>query len=363
MASIKPYFTYGVTASDRDLITSTTTYSGVHKRYFSSLDAEIYIGGERILDIAKIDFLYEEKKLPYYGFNSFIPSKIFVGQKLVQGTFMINFTEAGYIAKLLQEIDKSELASEYDLVGQACSKENAPLFDKQFDILVGYGGYKIASEASLNNTYLVIQGACITSYQQILDVSGEPVMETYGFIAKSIKFDGFEYPDKTKSSITFDDSEDSNNTSNKKDVQIVEKRVDNDVKELTEKCNNDENLLGLVVNVIHSLHDKDEKSHIYVDFEQQLNSDKNNKVTGSEVSLIISDNEVNIPTEYKLQYTPNTLGHYGAIVSKEDTKKIKKKLQKGAQKAVSCSISFLVLVDGEIQNRTISVGMVQGLNY
>ena len=30
---IKPYFTYGVSASDRDLITSTTTYSGVHKRY------------------------------------------------------------------------------------------------------------------------------------------------------------------------------------------------------------------------------------------------------------------------------------------------------------------------------------------
>ena len=51
---IKPYFTYGVSASDRDLITSTTTYSGVHKRYFSSLDAEIFIGGERIRFLKKI---------------------------------------------------------------------------------------------------------------------------------------------------------------------------------------------------------------------------------------------------------------------------------------------------------------------
>ena len=66
MPSIKPYFSYGKFSHDRDLITSTTTYSGVKKRYFSSLDAEIYIGGERILDIVRIDFMYEEKKLPYY---------------------------------------------------------------------------------------------------------------------------------------------------------------------------------------------------------------------------------------------------------------------------------------------------------
>ena len=77
MANIKPYFSYGKFSNDRDLITSTTTYSGAQKRYFSSLDAEIFIGGERILDIVRIDFSYEEKKMPYYGFNSFTPSKIY----------------------------------------------------------------------------------------------------------------------------------------------------------------------------------------------------------------------------------------------------------------------------------------------
>ncbi|MEG1494737.1 MAG: hypothetical protein RR406_00335 [Bacilli bacterium] len=204
----KPYFTYGASASDRDLITSTTTYSGVHKRYFSSLDAEVFAGEERLLDIVRIDFSYEEKKLPYYGFNSFVPSKIFVGQKIVQGTFVINFTEAGYMAKLLQKIDKSELSSDYDLIGQSCNNENAPLFGKQFDILVGYGGHKVASETSLNSTHMVIQGVCINGYQQILDTSGEPVMEVYSFIAKAIKFDGFKYPEKQDTPIINEDNSD-----------------------------------------------------------------------------------------------------------------------------------------------------------
>lgn len=364
MAKIKPYFSYGAFASDRDLITSTTTYSGVQKRYFSSLDAEIFIGGERILDIARIDFMYEEKKMPYYGFNSFIPSKIFVGQKIVQGTFMINFTEAGYIAKLLQRIDRSELSSDLDLIGQACSNENAPLFGLQFDILVGYGGYNVPSEASLNNTYMVIQGACINGYQQILDTSGEPVMETYSFIAKAIKFDGYKYPEKKRLDPVIEDNDNLNDNKNKKrEMQIVEKRLTTEVEELIEKCNNDSKLLGIVVHTIHSLHEKDNKSHVYVDFQKQLNSDKNNCVAGR-VSLTISDNEVNINREYILEHTPNTDGHFGVLIDKEDTAKIKKKLKKGSQKSISCSLKFDYLLDGELhQNKKVTVCMIQGLNY
>lgn len=362
MADIKPYFSYGAFASDRDLITSTTTYAGVQKRYFSSLDAEMYIGEERILDIVRIDFAYEEKKMPYYGFNSFMPSKMFVGQKLIQGTFAINFTEAGYIAKLLQKIEKSKLAKDYDLIGQTCSDENAPLFGIPFDILVGYGGHNIKSEVSLNTTYLEIQGVYVNGYQQILDTSGEPVMETYSFIAKSLAFHGFEYPKTSSSSSdTTDDISDESTTSSRS-MQIVEKRLGTEMKELIEKCNNNKDILGLVVNVIHSLHSSDNESHIYVDFEQQLNSDKNNAVSGN-VTLTISDNQVDIYTTYELKYTPNTTGHYGVRLNKQDTEKIKKKL-KGSQSTVTCALKFDYMLNGEIKsNYTTVVGMIKGLNY
>lgn len=357
---IKSYFSYGVLSNDRDLITSTTTYAGLQKRYFSSLDAEVFIGGERIVDIVRIDFSYEERKMPYYGFNSFVPSKIFVGQKLVQGTFAINFTEAGYIAKVLQNVEKSSLAGEHDLIGQACSPENAPLFGQQFDILVGYGGYNISNEASLNNTYLLIQGVSINGYQQILDVSGEPVLETYSFIAKAIQFNGVEYPSYTAT----DAQEDSTNAQSNRVMMLVEKHDSTNVKDLIEKCNNNKNILGFMINVIHSLHsDKDAtgESHIYVDFEEQFNTDSNNKLEG-EVSLTISDNKIDLSKTYNLTYTPNTKGHYGVRISKEDTQKIEKVLR--ANNSILCALKFKYVLEGESKtNHSTIVFMRRGLNY
>ena len=213
---MKSYFKYGQTASKRDLITSTTNYSNVTKRYFSSLDAEIFIGGERILDIKRIDFTYEEKKLPIYGFNSFIPSKIFVGQKLIQGTFIINFTEVGYIAKLLDRIEESSIAGPYDKVGLSCDVNNADLFKKQFDILIGYGGFNVPEETSYKNTYQKILGVSINGYQQILDVDGEPIYEVYSFIARNLTYDNA-YPSNSIVSNTT-----TTNTTNEIDIEDYE---------------------------------------------------------------------------------------------------------------------------------------------
>ena len=188
----KPYFSYGtnLTASNRDLVTSTIKYENQNKRYFSSIDAEIYMGGERILDINRIDFSYQENKMPVYGFNSFIPSKVFVGQKLIQGTFIINFTKPGYIAELLNRVKESEIANEYDKVGVSCDSNNSALFKKSFDILMGYGGHNTENEDSYGSCYQILQGVYITGFQQILDTSGEPIYEVYTFLARNFSFNG-----------------------------------------------------------------------------------------------------------------------------------------------------------------------------
>lgn len=361
----KPYFTYGVSAADRDLITSTTTYNGVHKRYFSSLDAEIFIGEERILDINRIDFSYEEKKLPYYGFNSFNPSRIFVGQRIVQGTFVINFTESGYIAKLLQKIeDKSDLANDYDLVGKACDKDNAPLFANQFDILVGYGGHNISKETSLNSTYLKIQGVAINGYQQILDTSGDPVMEMYSFIAKTIQFDGFKYPEKKEETDTTVDANDDLSANRPWTYRVVEKRVKSNVVELKNRCDKDKKLLGIIVDVSHSLHSKDNKSHIYVDFAEQLNSNSNCRIADTPITLTIADNEVNISRVIQtFKKTDGTTGHYGAILNAQETELVKKKLSTNSQKIVSCVLKYNYILDNKVYSESLTVGMRRGLKY
>ena len=360
----KPYFTHGVNlaASDRDLVTSTTMYSGQLKRYFSSLDAEVFIGGERILDIVRLDFSYEEKKMPFYGFNSFWPSRIFVGQKIIQGTFAINFTEPGYIAKLLQKIDGSAAQDSASLVGQTCSLENSPLFGKAFDILVGYGGFNVENEASFRNTHQILEGVMVNGYSQILDTSGEPVMEVYSFMAKNLKFGGYEfdknsYNDDIASS---DNDIGSSGPTHLGGIEIVEKRISGDVADLRDKYHKDNTLLGVIVDVTNALHLKDDKSHIYIDF-AFLNDNKT--YIKENVSLTIHDNELRISETYTLiKKKDNTFGY---ILDEAKTKLVKEKLsgKKGSQKLISCSISGAFMHDGKREPFNKKVCMRPGTNY
>lgn len=360
----KPYFTHGVNlaASDRDLVTSTTMYSGQLKRYFSSLDAEVFIGGERILDIVRLDFSYEEKKMPFYGFNSFWPSRIFVGQKIIQGTFAINFTEPGYIAKLLQKIDGSAAQDSASLVGQTCSLENSPLFGKAFDILVGYGGFNVENEASFRNTHQILEGVMVNGYSQILDASGEPVMEVYSFMAKNLKFGGYEFDKNSyNDDIASSDSDiGSSGPTHLGGIEIVEKRISGDVADLRDKYHKDNTLLGVIVDVTNALHLKDDKSHIYIDF-AFLNDNKT--YIKENVSLTIHDNELRISETYTLiKKKDNTFGY---ILDEAKTKLVKEKLsgKKGSQKLISCSISGAFMHDGKREPFNKKVCMRPGTNY
>ena len=365
----KPYFTHGVNlaASDRDLVTSTTMYSGQLKRYFSSLDAEIYIAGERILDIVRLDFSYEEKKMPYYGFNSYWPSKIFVGQKIIQGTFAINFTEPGYIAKLLQKMGTSStMQSNSELIGKACSIENSPLFGRAFDILVGYGGYKTNSHESFRNCHQILEGVYINGYSQILDTSGEPVMEVYSFIAKNLKFGGYEFDANQYKGAYTDEIKgiDEDSVSDLEGIDIAEHRLSQDVAELKSRCDKNDNLLGIVVDVTHALHKKDKGSHIYVDFKQFLNGNNSTYVSGN-VNLVIHDNEVGLSETFALVRKNGDI--FGTVLDETKTNLIKKKLgakNNSTQKLVSCSLSITVMHNGVKKPLTNKkVFMRKGTNY
>lgn len=360
--NIKPYFTYGVSSNDRDLITSTTTYCGQHKRYFSSLDAEIYIGNERILDIFQIDFTYEEKKYPYYGFNSFWPSAIFTGQKIIEGTFIINFTETGYISKLLQKIEASKLGKDFEMIGKPCNIENSPLFNKSFDILIGYGGYDTKKEESFNNTYQELQGVHVNRYQQVLDTSGQPIMEIYGFIAKNIKFGGYEYNDSNSINSDSNNSSDSISSTDLIGYEIVEKRDEFAVEELRNKCAENTKYLGIIVNLKHSLHkDKnDNTSHIYLEIEQ-INNNAYNSVKDNEIILTLTDiDKENISESYALELEN---GAYNIWLNTEKTKPIKNKLSEGDQKLIQALIEVDVSYNGNKQCAKKNVWMIRGDNY
>lgn len=332
---MKKYFTYGIQANDRDLVTSVTKVSGVNKRYFSSLDAEVYFGGERILDIARIDFSYEEKVVPIYGFNSFIPSRMIRGQKLITGTFIINFTEVGYMVNLLNKLPESSIANEFDKIGITCNDGNEPMFKKSFDIVIGYGGYR-NNEESLNATFQVIQGAYITGYQQMLDVSGEPIAEVYSFMARNIVTKettngNYESDNNTSNSQSQDKNEKPNYT-----YEVLFTTNENDINALKDKSQKDNNLLGLICNVYIEKVSRTEVT-INMKITHKMNMSKGDKI--GNVKVTISDTAINLSKTYTLAETDDkTLWSYRVSTDSDDIVALKRAVLK--EKPVAGSVEF-----------------------
>lgn len=112
---MKPYYIHGSNAlRERELMTSVVERPTGTKRYFSTIEAEIYFGGKFMDDIVQLDFSIEERKIPIYGYNSFYANRIIPGRKLLQGTFVINFTKGGSLYNLLGSMDDSIYKSDFD---------------------------------------------------------------------------------------------------------------------------------------------------------------------------------------------------------------------------------------------------------
>lgn len=85
-----PGFTNYVVGTRKNL--SGTVSSLELKRYYSNIDAEIYIDGEYFQDIASIDWDIQSNKMPLYGFNSFVWDDVAFSSRIIQGSFVVNFT-------------------------------------------------------------------------------------------------------------------------------------------------------------------------------------------------------------------------------------------------------------------------------
>lgn len=200
------YYTYDSNLRDRNKFTSTVQTTFGTKRYFSSLDTEVYFGSKQIDEIVAIDFVIGEPKLPIYGFNSFYANRIISGRRTIQGTFAINFTHTLDLLKVLESIEDSVLKAEYPVANGTtldyealtfrCEGEdstglgigNSAIFRKMFDITLSYGYAKTEGMQTYNCSYQTLVGVQITDYRQALDTEGNPILDMYSFIAKDLRF-------------------------------------------------------------------------------------------------------------------------------------------------------------------------------
>ena len=230
------YYTYNSSNfKDRNTFTSTVKQPnyGV-KRYFSSLDTDVYFGSQIIDEIVAIDFVVNEPKLPIYGYNSFFPNRMIQGRRTVQGTFAINFTQTHYLLNVLNSIEDSILANDYDALVYRC-EGNSSLFEKQFDITISYG-YANTNNPTYNASMQTLLGVQIVDYRQALDTDGNPILDMYSFIAKDIRIgDGVNNTDVSSESTNTDVEEDID-TSTSNEIVVASVLEINDFNARCENC-------------------------------------------------------------------------------------------------------------------------------
>lgn len=180
------YYKYNsATMGDRTYFTSVITDSaGNAKRYFSNVESEIYFGDYQMDDIYQFEFGIDEKILPVFGYNCYYATELVSGQRIVQGQFVVNYTDCKLIQSVLSSIDDSiyntVLEEEYLPGGDL----HHPIYGKSFDIMIGYGYYDVKDLQTYNATSQSIIGAKITGMHKVMDTTGQPLLEVFSFTAK-----------------------------------------------------------------------------------------------------------------------------------------------------------------------------------
>jgi hypothetical protein len=92
--------------------------------YFSGAQMNMYIGDVLIDEVTSLSVSVRQNKLPVWGYASQLFDKVAKGTVLVQGTFTINFKEAGYLYAVMERYKNLSVGSSGSVLGPAVTTEN-----------------------------------------------------------------------------------------------------------------------------------------------------------------------------------------------------------------------------------------------
>lgn len=97
-------------------------------RYYSGLDISVYFGDVFIDEIVQLQYQEMEQTRPMFGYADYTFRDVIHGSRIVQGSFAINFKDAGYIPTLLMMLKEGADESAVDTIAhlQARYANNAP---------------------------------------------------------------------------------------------------------------------------------------------------------------------------------------------------------------------------------------------
>lgn len=173
---------------------STNSRGSEYVQYYSSLDADILFGDQFIDEVVSIAWQVQQNTMPIFGYNSYTFDDIAVGSRMISGQFTVNFTEANYLSRILtvmQSISRKmygkDLVTTTSFLSPEKKRMNLPIWDRGFDIVIGYGE-KLKNSPKDYDHVTMLDCCQLTGCTQQLDSNGEPLTETYTFIARDMKF-------------------------------------------------------------------------------------------------------------------------------------------------------------------------------
>lgn len=181
-------------------------YTG-NTKYYSGIDAEIYIGDQYVDEVFNIQYQIVQESKPIFGYNSYLYDEMAVGSRIVTGSFAINFTETNFLGKVLNTIQKRKIMAGADRVVDSINSPSSnsqylssmdpsiyrskkPIWDQQFEIMVAYGErHRKIFGGALDNIE-IIKGVQLNARHTEIDASGNPIMEVYNFTGRDIVYGG-----------------------------------------------------------------------------------------------------------------------------------------------------------------------------
>ena len=143
------------------------------KRYYSSIDAQIYFGNYYVEDVSDIQWTVQQKNLPIYGFNSYTFDEIAI------------YNMKDYVVPVHDRIlGEVHGAGDGKVKGAVAQDNHGYLWPQTFDIDVIYGH----PERGNREVHIILEGVHIISCTNGASVSDPtPTTEMYQFVAKDMK--------------------------------------------------------------------------------------------------------------------------------------------------------------------------------
>lgn len=131
-------------------------------QYFSGANTYIEVNNNKLIECAGISYSLQNSQQPIYGYGSTVFDAVLPGREIIQGNFVINYTEPNYIVNLL---------------GGTAATFNTFLLPK-FDIKIMFGNDKAKSR--------IIQSCFLVSMGQSIQISEQVILEEYSFIGRNL---------------------------------------------------------------------------------------------------------------------------------------------------------------------------------